>query len=278
MRHQNPAEREQVRLVMSRPTDSQLETSEKESNSNRASWDIAELVALFEPAFHSNPGDLEGFISNLKSRITERAISERYTESCPVAGVSAEEYMPKLLRLSPNCSVVAMIHFFGLDVSKPFVEIALRTGKLPHSFNFIKAAFAPFNPGSVRVWLRPDEPAPDSARPDLDVLLGDIASIKASPIPSNYEHIELDPVPVDDCYDDYCHTFEAVFQKNPSAQQYASKEDRASLQKCFDSGGFVHVHVDGKPAGYLAARPETFRYWRGWHVIDEVLHPDFQGK
>lgn len=51
-----------------------------------------------------------------------------------------------------------------------------------------------------------------------------------------------------------------------------------SLRDCAERGAFFRVMLDERLAGFVAARPDTFRCWEGWLIVEEVLASELRGK
>ena len=65
--------------------------------------------------------------ADLLERIAEQgsdpAWATRYASSCPVHGVGPEAYRLREVDLGPDGWVLAGIHFYGLEVGRPFVGV-----------------------------------------------------------------------------------------------------------------------------------------------------------
>lgn len=222
-------------------------------------------------------GDPLPFLRDLQAAAKDTKALQRYAEACPVTGASPHDYAPRMLELTPDCSVIARIHFRGLNRLAPFVDVSAQSGALPSSLGALRRAFALFRPHAVRIWHAPDEPAPSNGRPDLIVVAGHIPSLLNLPPPANSERITLKPDPTLDCYTDYVATYEALHRLDPSLADLSEPEDRDSLRACAEANAFFRVLVDARPAGFVAACPDSFRLWSGWSIVEQVLEPNFRG-
>lgn len=225
-----------------------------------------------------DPGrDPARFLQDLEAAAGDTAALRRYAEACPVAGASPADYAPRLLALTPTCSVIARIHFRGLDSSFPFVDVSAQTASLPDALDTLFEEFALFRPKALRIWQSPSEPLPKHGRHDLAVFAGHIPSLLTLPPPANSSRIALEPDPSLESFDDYLSTYQALQLLEPELADMHQPEDRGTLRVCADAGAYFRVVIEGKHAGFVAARLDSFRLWSGWCVIEEVLEPEFRG-
>ncbi len=247
------------------------------------SFDINPFQRYFD-ARDANLGNLSlgtdatTFLRNLAGRAQDSDALERYANACPVPGASPADYAPRLVQLSASCSVIASIHFRGLDLSFPFVDVSAQTADLPTRLELLFESFALFEPKAVRIWQSPSDPLPDSGRRDLDVVAGHIPSVLSRPPPATSSCVSLMPDPNLDSYDDYVLTYQALHELHPDIANMAQPEDRTSLAVCAETNSYFMVFVDSVLAGFVAARPDSFRLWTGWCMVEQVLKPSFRGR
>jgi hypothetical protein len=218
------------------------------------------------------------FLGDLNAALNDSEGLAKYADACPVAGATPIDYAPRLVELGSSCTVIARIHFRGLDLKFPFVDISAQTAPLPDCLDPLFETFAVFQPKAVRCWRSPWEPPLESGHQDLAVFAGHIPSLLATPAASTTDPVTLVPDPSLDSFDDYLLTYETLHRVEPGLVGMAAPEDRASLLSCFDGGGYFRVLVDGRQAGFVAARLDSFRLWSGWCVIEQVLKPAFRGR
>ena len=225
--------------------------------------------------------DAKGFVTTLLERATDEAYLRSYAEACPVAGATPQDYSARVLQLDPSCSVVAAIHFRGRSTDFPFVDVSAQSGPLPRPVPIDKltAPFRLFRPRAVRVWRSGTEAALEGAEDDQVVVGGSLAALRALPRLPEIQRIRLEPDPALDCYDQYLGMYEPAHTGivSPGAR-YAEPETRSSLGSCVAAGAFFRVVIDDTFAGVIAARPDSYRGWRGWYMVEEVLRPDFRGR
>ncbi|HVJ16991.1 MAG TPA: GNAT family N-acetyltransferase [Polyangiaceae bacterium] len=215
--------------------------------------------------------DAAAFLERLARRTTDVEASQRYAAACPLPGVDPEEYAPKRVELDGATVAVAGIHFRGRSLDFPFVDISLQSAPLsvPESLPALLAPFRQFRPRAIRFWHAEGEKLGCESEDDIVVVAASLESLLAAPPLPNVGRIRLQPDPSLSSYGDYLSTYSA---------DSASPESRESLAECAACAAFFRVLVDDAPAGYIAARPDTYRWWRGWHMVEEVLYPSFRGQ
>jgi RimJ/RimL family protein N-acetyltransferase len=224
--------------------------------------------------------NVRAFIEQLLERVTDLDYLRRYAEACPVPGVNPERYAARILQVDPTCSVVAAIHFRRRATDFPFVDVSAQSGPLPRPLPLAQfiAPFLCFRPHAVRIWRSATDSPPEHAEDDLVVLAAPLRALQAVPAVPHLQRIRLEPDPGLVSYSDYRRMYEAVHSVAPETAAFAVPETQPTLVECAAAGAFFRVLIDNTFAGVIAARPESYRCWRGWHMVEEVLHPDFRGR
>lgn len=220
------------------------------------------------------------YVEELLQHAVDHEFLQGYAKACPVPGAEPRHYAPELIQLDSGCTVIAAIHFRGLSRDFPFVDVSAQSTELPRPLDVGRLAspFLRFRPRAVRVWRPENASIPDNADDDLLVLAAPIPVLLNLPPLANTRRVQLHFDPSLASYNDYQRVHDAVHSRVPDAAEFASPEQRSSLADCASSGAFFRVVVDGSLAGFIAARPESYRCWRGWNIVEEVLHPDFHGQ
>jgi RimJ/RimL family protein N-acetyltransferase len=221
---------------------------------------------------------LEAFLKHLVDGAKDSKGLQRYAEACPVPGVEPDRYAPRLLALEPVCTVIAQIHFMGMDLSFPFVDISAQSAAFPNAFQAVMDAFREFRPRAVRLWRLHEEDQPQNSRDDLMVFAAPVDTLRRAPRLPRTSRITLESDPKLDSYPIYREMAATVMAANPSRAEFMQVEEQSSLLQCAKHNAFFQVMVDGSPAGFIAARPDRFRAWQGWCMVEELLHPFVQGQ
>lgn len=216
------------------------------------------------------------FVSELARHASDISYLQRYADSCRVAGMRPEDYAAKTVRIDASCTVLTAIHFLGRSVDTPFVDVSAQTGALPRPLPVATLAqpFRGFHPRSIRTWRFRSDAAPAGIQDDLVVVGGILRALQSAPDLPGLNHIRLDADPTVAFYDDYTQMYGAV----QPAPRSSTLESRTSLEQCAQAQGLFRVVIDNRLAGVIAARPDSYRSWRGWQVVEEVLHPDYRGR
>ena len=238
---------------------------------------FAERCFGIEPRLWSHaPGHVEGLLAARHNLPRLR----RFAAACPVHGVAARDYAPVQLSLPSGCKVIASIHFRAMKTTFPFVDVSAQTGPVSLSDDLepLRAAFARFQPLSVRLWSAAADELPSEAEPDMFVVGASLSHVLEQPNYPNHERLRLVPVSTLGGYAEYCAAYKAVHAHSPWLVGHVEPVGEVTMAECVRLRTFFRVLVDGKRAGFIAARPSTFRCWRGWEMVDEVLLPDYQGR
>jgi len=173
-----------------------------------------------------------------------------------------------------NSTVVAQIHFRGLGLNFPFVDLTAQSSpSVPSPIEFLHD-FHEFTPRAVRIWRRPNENSQACSRDDLHVLVAPLETLLTSPPLPNSARIELRL----ESYPEYRRTYDALVASDPLRADQTLPEELATLKTCAENDAFFRVFIDGKPAGFIAATPKQFHIWAGWEMTEELLHPTFRSK
>jgi hypothetical protein len=228
----------------------------------------------------SVPCDARQFLETLARQAVDKDGLAQYAAQCPVAGTEPDDYAPRLIQLAPNCAVVAGIHFRGSRLDFPFVDISAQSAPLPlaKALQTLTHNFRSFQPRAVRLWRAAQERPPEACHDDLVIVAASLREVLAAPAAHNAERIRLELDPAVTSYGDYRLLYDALHSGAPELARLVSPETFESLCECAQRKAFFRVFVDDQCAGFVAARPDTYRQWKGWIVVEEVLHPDFRGK
>jgi len=204
----------------------------------------------------------------------------KYASACPVAGATPDQYGARVLQIDPMCLAVAAIHFRGGDTAFPFVDLSAQSAPLPRPLPLasVVAPFEQFQPRAVRIWRSAADALPEGGEDDLAVVAGPLHTLQAAVDLPHAHRIRLEADPDLRWYDAYRSTYDAVYAVSPGTAAFAQPESPSALATCAREGAFFRVLIDDSPAGFIAARPASFRCWRGWNMTEEVLHPDFHGR
>lgn len=238
---------------------------------------FAERCFGIEPRLWSNAA---GYVEGLLSAPHNLDRLRRYARRCPVKGVDPLAYAPVQLTLPSGCKIIAGIHFRGMETTFPFVDVSVQTAEvnLTQDIEPIAAVFAQFRPLSLRLWFASGDALPKAVEPDTFVVGAAVQRVLERPSYPNHDRVRLVPASAYAAYGDYRAAYHAVHLHTPWRVGRVEPVEQAAIADCARLGTFFRVLIDGQCAGFIAARPSTFRCWRGWEVVDEVLLPVYQGR
>jgi hypothetical protein len=203
-----------------------------------------------------------------------------FQEACPVAGVPAEAYANRVVRIADDVDVVAGIRYrpstgeFFVDfvvASRPFVD----ADDVSRTTKSLAREFAAFRPRWMRLYVADERLVP------ADRLSGDVAlaarvtDLRALPTSERVALVRRRPA---DVFDDYARLYAAFHAAAPRNEELANVEDLSTLERWDADGGVFEVTVDGARAGFCAARRESRCGVRGWVAAEIIFDRAFVGR
>ncbi len=236
-------------------------------------------------------GDAElraGLRSGLQETWTQRvdpAVLERYAAWCPIAGAAPFEYGLREIALHGGASVLAGIHFFGLDVARPFVGVEAQSRALTHAeigagSQLLCKELERFAPARVSWWssTRDDLRAIPGAVGDRRLLAGNLGEIAARPERGLPDGFSLEQDADASCHEAYLAIYERLHRYVQDSSDLSQCEERASLATCAADGALFCLRERGRLAGVIAARIEDRYGLRAWYVVEQVLDAEYRGR
>ena len=110
------------------------------------------------------------------------------------------------------------------------------------------------------------------------VVGGSVRALQMAPDLPGLQRIRLERDPGLEWYGEFRRMYEAAPPTTTSAATFVAPETESSLAECAAAGALYRVFIDDVWAGVIAARPDSYRQWRGWLIVEEVLHRDFRGR
>lgn len=226
---------------------------------------------------------LKGYLVWLRD---DEAVLEKYAAACPVDGATSAEYGVRSIQLGGFGSVFAGIHFYGSAVKRPFVHVTATDFELKASCvkpltNLLQDEFAVFQPERWRIWLD-DVDGPLAKWPGAVVdnwfLAGRRDEIRKRAVLDHQSRITLVAEPNLESYADFERCYREFNESNPGTDEWNSAVDREVLEDAAREGGNFRVHIDGEPAGWIAARMKGDGFLSGWSMADELLEAKFRGQ
>jgi GNAT superfamily N-acetyltransferase len=230
----------------------------------------------------------ESFAADVRRRTADLDWARGYATRCPVAQAEPREYQLRILDLGVDGKVLAGIHFFGLDVDRPFVGLTARTKPLDSREQVARMAnrmydeFARFSPQSMWVYQSVGsrefrlEGIPD-LKPDIRLVAGSVTELQTRPVPPFMDRIDLAHAKSMDFWEEYQLMYERLHAERPALRHRVNVTERDLMERCASAGGLFKVLVDGEWAGIFTGLPTREHGLRGYLVVEEVLDTPYRG-
>ena len=219
----------------------------------------------------------------LRRRRDDRGVVGRFADACPVAGASIQDYALREVDLGPDGHVMAGIHFYGMDMSRPFVGVLAAehhpncVERLQRMHRELLDQFAMFGVRVTRwgsgVTEEPFRACPTSWADQL-VFAAPLDHILRSPPPPNIAEVTVGPAS-EDWYTAYSTAWERMMEASPGRSAWLHKSAEQALCAC---DALVEVRVRGALAGWFAAHPGHIESLHGYEMMEQFLIPAFQGR
>lgn len=229
---------------------------------------------------------LESWLQGYITRLQDRAVLENFARHCPVKDATPADYGVRMIQLGDVGTLLAGIHFYGGDTSRPFVNITAMDFELnPETIGavaeLLSKEFAVFCPQRFRIWIDSEhEPlvrAP-GATVDQWILAGRRDEIDRRGALDQGARISLVPDPDLGSRSEFERCYREFNEQHPGTEAWNSAVGRDILEMCARDGGYFRVHIDGEPGGWIAARLSGEGPLFGWTMADELLEAEHRGK
>ena len=201
-----------------------------------------------------------------------------------ILGLDSVHFAHRLLEVS-GLRIIAGIRFFGMDLKRPFVEVAgiSRPVQSDAERDAISAALAPafavFKPLHWRVFQASHQPyqfaSCDSGKRVLAGLLGEI---KAAAKPNHWERVRLHRARSLEFYPQYEAALRELYRSRPWLPNVCRIESLEDMREYLAHDEVFEVLIDGEWAGLtIASRSERFGL-RGWYMIEMTLQQRWHGQ
>jgi hypothetical protein len=227
----------------------------------------------------------ENWLGDIK-RDAEEFFSDRFAASfaknCETLELPSEDFKHRLLETSTH-RFIAGIRFFGMDLNRPFVEVAQINRPLESDAQkndittLLRNEFAPFKPSRWRNYqashLNYQFAGCDG---DKRYLIGLLKDINAQP--ETQFLCELRPAQNLDFYPRYAQMYKTLFAERPWMPDVSRQESLEDMQDYLANGWLYEVFVDGVWAGVTAASEGCEAGAKGYYMIEIVLDTKFRGR
>jgi len=216
-------------------------------------------------------------INSAFSQLDDPQFAVPYHKACPIEGTTVDDYYYHILSLGPDRHFICGIHFEGLNMKSPFVQIAHSTfdpfRHLPEICALVASEFAVFQPQRLGLFSQPNLA---NLTPDVTCYSAAFETLRAQPLPPYYDLVDLQHEIDFEFYPEYAALYERLRSVTPEHPSH--QESRESLSKAIRDDALFSVSIDGNPAGFFAARRDSDRYLNGYYVIEEILSEEYRGR
>jgi hypothetical protein len=199
-------------------------------------------------------------------------------------GIAPEFFKHRLLEVAGR-RLITGIRFLGMDIRRPFVDVAQISKPLEHQnqqteiSQLLKREFAIFKPTRWRIFQASHlEYQFADCDPDKRVLAGLLSSINAQPKPPNFKRVELKPATNLEFYPRYQTLYQDLYTQRPWLSDVSHTETLEDLKHYLEHDKVFEIFVDGIWAGVTIAARDQERGLKGWLMIEIVLESRWQGQ
>jgi GNAT superfamily N-acetyltransferase len=201
-----------------------------------------------------------------------------------VLGITPEHFKHRLLEVAGR-RLIAGIRFFGMDIQRPFINVAQISKPLEHQnqqekiSQLLTKEFAMFQPTRWRIFQASHlEYQFAGCDGDLRVVAGLLSSINAQAKPPEFKRVELKPATNLEFYSLYTALYQDLYFERPWLADVARTETLEDLKHYLEHDKVFEIFVDEAWAGItIAARNQEWGL-KGWLMIEIALESHRQGQ
>lgn len=212
------------------------------------------------------------------------AFAVSFAKSCEALGLPSELFRHRLLETSSR-RFIAGIRFFGMDLKRPFVEVAQIDKPLESDAQkdditaLLRNEFALFKPVQWRIYQSSHLDYQFlGCEGDKRYLVGLLKDIAAQPQIKDWKRLELRPAQNLDFYSRYTEMYQTLFAERPWMLDVSRQESLEDMQEYLANGWLYEVFVDNVWAGVTVASEGCGVGAKGYYMIEIVLDKPFRGQ
>ncbi len=229
---------------------------------------------------------LECWLKDDIARLQDRAVLENFARHCPVRDATPADYGVRMNQLRGVGTLLAGIHFYDGDTSRPFVNVTATDFELnPETIGavaeLLSREFAVFCPQRFRIWIdSEDEPLVRAPGAEVDqwILAGRRDEIRRRVALDQRARVSLVPDPDLASHSEFERCYREFNEQHPGTEAWNSAVGRDILERCARDGGSFRVHIDGEPGGWIAAWLSGEGPCSDRTMADELLEAEHRGK
>ena len=227
---------------------------------------------------------LEDVVRDAHEYFSSNFAQEFAAGAAQVLGIAPEHFAHRLLDVG-GLRIIAGIRFFGMDLERPFVEVAgiSRPVQSDAERDALSAelarAFGVFKPLHWRIFQASHQ-AYQFAGCDGDkrVLAGLLGEIKTAAKPNHWERVRLRRARNLEFYPQYESALREIYESHPWLPDVCRIESLEDMREYLAHDEVFEVLVGGEWAGLtIASRSERFGL-RGWYMLEMTLQQRWHGQ
>lgn len=252
-------------------------------------WAVANAPAIAREALGvacAEQSVTEALLSTVRER-SDLGWADGYRRACPVAGLPAGAYRLREVSLRCGARVLAGIHFYAGDTTRPFVGVLAQTRELTptertDATRALCAEFAAFAPAAAWWWVAGEEATRGSDPGVVDdqrLLVGIVSELVRGDAEPHGLAFGFRRDDTGASFDAYVALFDAFLAAHPCWRGGAlQRSERDDYMRCASAGGLFVAEHEGRVAGVFAARPGEVRGIPGWLVEEMLLGDALRGR
>lgn len=223
-------------------------------------------------------------------RLTSDELAQLFSIHAPIAGVDSAAYKSRILELADGNQVLCGIRFRGLDVERPFVNVAATTKALTVSqikliSDEISQAFRTFRPQHVQFYIAshlsitPEDF--DDAHWDYRILAGPITQsayqLSLNTSMNSQPNCEIHRAKTLDFYPQYVQDYHNLLAQNPAYTEMTEVKSIEDMTEWLAQGLIYLLTVDDALAGIIVLERDNSLGLTGFYVNENLVFKDYRG-
>lgn len=222
-------------------------------------------------------------------RLTSNELAEIFYQYAPVANVDASAYKTRMLSIDSN-EILCGIRFRGMDLSRPFVNIAVTTETLTKAtinkvVEQVSQDFRAFSPQYVQFYISShlaiNAEDFDNAHWDyrvlanaLTLLVNNISKDDSIINQPRYSLILTDDL---EFYPEYEQAYKDLFDKNPDHKEMTELKAIENMTEWLAQGLIFLLKVDTALAGIMIVERDNSLGMTGFYVNENLVFNHYRG-
>lgn len=223
-------------------------------------------------------------------RLTSDELAQLFYIHAPIAGVDAAAYKSQILELADGNQVLCGIRFRGLDIERPFVNVAATTKGLTVSqirliIDEISQAFIAFRPQYIQFCIPSHltiTPADfTDAHWDYRILAGPITQlVEQLPLTlsaDSQSNCEIQRAKTLDFYPQYVQDYHNLLDQHPAYTEMTEVKSIEDMSEWLAQGLIYLLRVDDALAGVMVLERDNSLGMTGFYINENLVFENYRG-